>query len=177
MASEPEVTVRTAELPFSPSSFENLYADHHTWLQAWLRRQLGDAFSAADLAQDTFVSVLAAGTAREIVQPRPFLATIARRLVWRQRRRQQLESCYLEWLASLPPALAPGAEARLIALQALQQVDRALAGLPAKVKEAFLLAQLEGLSYAEIAQRLNVSASSVKQYLTRANRQCLFSLP
>ena len=39
------------------------------------------------------------------------------------------------------------------------------------------LAQLEGLSYAEIAARLNVSASSVKQYLTRANRQVFFALP
>jgi len=49
--------------------------------------------------------------------------------------------------------------------------------LPAPVRTAFLLAQLEGLSYAEIAARLNVSASSVKQYLTRANRQVFFSLP
>ncbi len=169
--------MRPAEFPFSPSPFENLYAEHHTWLQGWLRRQLGDTFSAADLAQDTFLSVLTAGTARQIVQPRPFLATIARRLVWRHRRRLQLESAYLEWLAGLPASLAPSAEAHLSALQALQQVDRALDGLPAKVKEAFLLAQFEGLGYAEIAQRLKVSSSSVKQYLTRANRQCLFSLP
>ena len=45
------------------------------------------------------------------------------------------------------------------------------------MRTAFLLAQLEGLSYAEIAARLKVSSSSVKQYLTRANRQVLFSLP
>lgn len=41
---------------------------------------------------------------------------------------------------------------------------------------AFLLAHLEDLSYAEIAERLGVSASSVKQYLMRANRHCLFAL-
>lgn len=44
------------------------------------------------------------------------------------------------------------------------------------MKEAFLLAHLHELSYAQIAQRLGVSSSSVKQYLTRANRQCLFAL-
>jgi RNA polymerase sigma-70 factor (ECF subfamily) len=44
------------------------------------------------------------------------------------------------------------------------------------VRQAFLLAQLEGLTYEQIAGQLQVSTSSVKQYLTRANRQCLFAL-
>ncbi|MDD3484875.1 sigma factor, partial [Azovibrio restrictus] len=32
-----------------------LYRDHHGWLQGWLRRRLGNAHEAADLAQDTFL--------------------------------------------------------------------------------------------------------------------------
>lgn len=35
------------------------YQDHHGWLCGWLRGKLGCAYSAADLAQDTFVRVLA----------------------------------------------------------------------------------------------------------------------
>ncbi|MFT3812848.1 MAG: sigma-70 family RNA polymerase sigma factor [Acidovorax sp.] len=162
---------------FAPQQrIEDLYADHHGWLQAWLRRKLGCSHHAADMAQDTFVSVITAGSAADIREPRPFLATIARRLMARHHRRQLLEASYLEMLAALPEELAPSPEARLLALEALQQVDRALDGLPPKVREAFLLAHLEELSYAQIAERLGVSASSVKQYLTRANRQCLFSI-
>lgn len=37
---------------------EVLYSDHHGWLQDWLRRRLGNAFDAADLAHDTFLRVL-----------------------------------------------------------------------------------------------------------------------
>lgn len=155
---------------------EALYAEHHGWLQAWLRRRTGDAFSAADLAQDTFVGVIRAGAASEIREPRPFLVTIARRLMAHRNRRRLLEASYLEMLAALPEEVAPPPEARLQAIEALQQVDAALDGLPAKVKEAFLLAHLEELSYAQIAERLRVSASSVKQYLTRANRHCLFAI-
>jgi len=154
-----------------------LYSSHHGWLQGWLRHKLGNAGEAADLAQDTFVSVLTNGTAPQIREARPFLATIARRLVAHHYRRQVLEDAYLQALACLPPEAAPAPEERLLALEALQEIDAALDGLPGPVRTAFLLAQLEGLSYAEIAARLNVSASSVKQYLTRANRQVFFSLP
>lgn len=153
-----------------------LYRDHHGWLQGWLRKKLGNTFDAADIAQDTFTSVLTAGKAADIREPRPFLVTIARRLVAHRHRRQLLETSYLEMLVALPEDLAPSPEAQLLAIEALQQVDRALDGLPAKVKEAFLLAHLEELSYAEIASRLDVSTSSVKQYLVRANRKCLFAL-
>ena len=157
-------------------AMQTLYEEHHGWLQGWLRGKLGNTFDAADLAQDTFVSVMAAGTAGEIREPRPFLVTIARRLVAHRQRRKLLETSYLELLANLPEELAPSPEARLLAIEALQQLDRALDDLPPKVREAFLLAHLEALSYAEIAARLGVSSSSVKQYLTRANRQCLFAV-
>lgn len=154
-----------------------LYSSHHGWLQGWLRHKLGNAGEAADLAQDTFVSVLTSGTAPQIREARPFLATIARRLVAHRYRRQVLEDAYLAALACLPQAVAPAPEERLLALEALQEIDAALDGLPLPVRTAFLLAQLDGLSYAEIAERLNVSASSVKQYLTRANRHVFFALP
>jgi len=159
-----------------PHQLHVLYSNHHGWLQSWLRRRLGNAFEAADLAQDTFLSVLTAGAAADIREPRPFLVTVARRLVAHRHRRQLLETSYLEALATVSDGLAPSPEARLLALEALRQLDFALDGLPSKAKEAFLLAHLDGRSYAEIAARLKVSISSVKQYLTRANRICLFAL-
>lgn len=153
-----------------------LYSDHHPWLYGWLRRRLGDTFVAEDLAQDTFVSVMTSSAAADIREPRPFLATIARRLMAHRHRRQLLEAAYLEELAAMPEGRAPSPEILCLALEALRQLDAALAGLPPKVREAFLLAHLEGCSYAAIAEELAVSASSVKQYLSRANRHCLFAL-
>ena len=157
-------------------TIEVLYSDHHGWLQGWLRRKLGDSFVAADLAQDTFVSVITSGTADDIREPRPFLTTIARRLMAHRHRRQLLEESYLQALAAMPEELLPSPETQLLALEAVQQIDDALNGLAPMVREAFLLAHLEELTYAQIAERLKVSASSVKQYLSRANRQCLFAL-
>lgn len=160
----------------TPFTLETLYSDHHKWLQGWLRRKLGDTFLAADMAQDTFVSVISADLADKIREPRPFLATVARRLMAHYHRRLKLETSYLDMLATLPEEMVPSPETRLQALQTLQQIDHALDGLPAKVKEVFLLVHLEGLRYKEVAKRINMSESSVKQYLTRANCQCLFAI-
>ena len=55
-----------------------------------------------------------------------------------------------------------------MALEALVEIDRLLDGLPPKVRKAFLLSQLEGLRHGEIAECLQVSVSSVRQYLARA---------
>ena len=58
-------------------------------------------------------------------------------------------------------------------LETLLQLDAMLDGLGLKVRQAFLFAQLEGLSYAEIAQRLDVSVSSVTKYIAKATEHCL----
>src|SRR5256885_8778290 len=42
------------------SHVESLYLAHHGWLQGWLRKKVGNAFDAADLAQSTFLKVLGA---------------------------------------------------------------------------------------------------------------------
>lgn len=156
--------------------FHHLYRNHHGWLLGWLRRKVKQQEQAADLAHDTFLSVLNGDSVEGIQEPRPFLATIARRLVANYHRRQVIEEAYLEALAALPEAQVPSPEERALALELLQQIDNALSGLPLRAKQAFLLAHLEGLSYAEIAKELRVSTSSVKQYLSRANQQCFFSV-
>ncbi|WP_113626027.1 sigma-70 family RNA polymerase sigma factor [Pectobacterium peruviense] len=156
---------------------QQLYFDHHRWLYNWLRHKLDCSQHAEDLAQDTFLSVLMNPELLTIRQPRPFLATVARRLVANHYRRKKIEDAYLDVLSTQPDACMPSPETRLLTLEILEQLDAALDGLPAPVREAFLLAHLHGMRYSDIAERLRVSSSSVKQYLQRANLQCFFALP
>ena len=46
--------------PSLSAHVESLYLAHHGWLQGWLRKKVGNAFDAADLAQSTFLKVLGA---------------------------------------------------------------------------------------------------------------------
>ena len=61
----------------------------------------------------------------------------------------------------------------MVIQEALQAVDTLLHGLPPVVRRAFLLSQLEGYTYAEIAQTLNVTVRTVQRYLTKAMEQCM----
>lgn len=156
-------------------SLTQLYQQHHGWLRGWLQRRLGHAGDAADFAHDTYVRVIESRTVLEdIREPRAFLTTVARRVMVSHLRRREVERTYLDALVHLPQDLAPSPEERALALEALLEIDRVLDGLPPKVRAAFLWAQLDGLSYVEIAERLQVSLSSVKQYMARAIRHCYF---
>ena len=153
---------------------EGLYQQHQSWLRDWLRRKTGCPFDAADLTQDTFLKVLLrAGEARSYREPRSYLVTIAHGLMVNQFRRRDIERAYLDTLAAQEEGLAPSPERRALALEALVEIDRLLDGLPPKVRKAFLLSQLEGLRHGEIAECLQVSVSSVRQYLARAMQHCL----
>jgi len=158
----------------STSSVETLYGDHHAWLQGWLRRKLGNACDAADLAQDTFMRVL--GRPRELAElrePRAWLTTIAHGLAVDHVRRKTLERACLDAIAHLPEPQAPSPEAQLMLVEALVRIDAMLDGLAPKARSAFLLSRLEGLGYNEIAHRLGVSLSSVEKYMATAIRHCL----
>jgi RNA polymerase sigma-70 factor (ECF subfamily) len=161
----------------STQDFHALYADHHTWLLGWLKRRLHDAGLAGDLAQDTFVKILVARSETTILQPRPFLATIANRLIANHCRREELEHAYVAALQHLPAACAPSPETIAIVVESLQLIDRALGQLSAPARQAFLLAHLDGMTYAEIAAELGVTTHSVKKYLTKANLLCFFAVP
>ncbi|WP_032621158.1 sigma factor, partial [Pseudomonas avellanae] len=69
-----------------------LYVDHHSWLQNWLRKKLGCSQRAADLAHDAFVRILTLTEPLNLKEPRAFLATTATRLLIDGARRRQGES-------------------------------------------------------------------------------------
>ncbi|UEQ05118.1 sigma-70 family RNA polymerase sigma factor [Halomonas profundus] len=165
-----------------PVSAENtplaeMYNAHHGWLQRWLQRKTGCSWQAADLAQDTFLRILTspsnADQISKLHEPRNFLTTIARRVWVDFVRRDALEKAWLEALKHQPEPVVVSPEEQALILENLFQIDEMLEGLGNKVSQAFLLCHLEGLRYAEIAERLGVSVSSVKKYMAKATEHCL----
>lgn len=154
--------------PLHRQDIATLYADHHGWLQGWLRKKLGSTACAADMAQDTFLRLLDREDAVAAREPRAFLATVAQRVLFNHYRRQKLEQAYLDVLAQLPSPHAPSPEERALLLSTVFELDRMLDGLPPPVKRAFLLRQLDELPQEDIARQLGISLATVKRHLQRA---------
>lgn len=51
----------------------------------------------------------------------------------------------------------PNAEAQLITRDELRRMDAIIAAMPAKARQVFCLARIEGLSFAEIGRRTDMS--------------------
>jgi RNA polymerase sigma-70 factor (ECF subfamily) len=168
--------VHAAAEPALQQQVRVLYGEHHGWLQAWLRRRLGCAHHAADLAHDTYLRVLVSGRTPPPGQARPHLMQIAKGLVIDRHRRQLVERAYLDALAAMPEVLAPSPEQRAAAIESLLLLDAALAALPAAVREVFLLSQFDGLTYAEIAARQGIAVATVRKYMLKAGEACFLAL-
>jgi len=151
-----------------------IYTDHHGWLFNWLRGKLGCPDNAAELSHDTFLRLLLGADPDALREPRAFLLVVANRLLINRHRRARVEEDALRQVAVLVQQhdrRGPGETAE--ACELLAQVMLLLTEeLPEKPRRAFLMARLDGLSYREIAARLNVSESSVKQYLAKALAHC-----
>jgi len=131
------------------SPIEALYKNHHAWLQSWLRRRLGHAGDAADLAH------------------------VAKGLVVDLWRRREIERAYLETLQALPEPHAPSPETQLQVIEALVQIDRLLAGLAPRTRQVFLLAQLDGLSLQQISDQVAMPVITVRRHIHKALLRCL----
>lgn len=153
-------------------AFDTLYSEHHGWLRRWLGSRLGCSHTAADLAHDTYLRILARGSTPEPEQSRRFLTQIAKGLMVDHFRRRRIEAAYLETLSLIPASQAPSPEEKALTVEALVEIDALLHELPDKPRRAFLMCRLDGLSYREIAEALDVSVSSVEKYIARALLVC-----
>lgn len=161
------------QAPVGQHSIAALYNDHHGWLLSWLHRKLDCPHLATDLTHDTFLRVIIRQSSPDYREPKAYLTTIARGLLIDHWRRQDVERAWLETLSALPESLVSSPEDHMLILEALFQVDQLLNTLKPKVREAFLLSQLDGLTYSQIAERLGVGERMVKKYMAQAMLACL----
>ena len=155
------------------SALHQLYSENNGWLKSWLRTRLGNAADASDLAHDTFIRVMTARRQEPIREPRRYLSAIARSLLIDKVRRRTIEQAYLQALALRPEPVEMSPEIRLSIIEMLVSIDALLDELGSRTRDIFLAVQLEGMTYAAVAEHFDVSVTTVKNHLIRAMARCL----
>jgi RNA polymerase sigma factor (sigma-70 family) len=151
------------------AAFARLVRRHQDAVHRFILRMLGSHEEALELTQDTFIK---AWQALPQWQPHAQFKTWIYRIASNTamdalRRRKIVEIVPLEEDYDAP-ASGPGPDVQLQSRQRLRSLESALAALPAEQREAILLREIEGLSYAEISAALNVHEGTVKSRLARA---------
>lgn len=151
----------------------SLYDRHHDWLCNLLRRRIGNAFDAADLAHDAFMRLLVKPRELDSFEgARAYLSTVAKGLCVDLWRRREIEQAWLDALATQDEILEKSPEYHAIIIETLAEVEAMLRALPVKAADAFIMAQVHGLTYREIAAELKVSERMIKKYMAQAMLQC-----
>lgn len=154
-----------------------LFARRQGWLQGYFRRRLAQPADAQDLAQEVYLRLLRIdrGEAAAIADPEAYLFTVAANLVKEQAVLQRRRALQVDFAQVYPALEAPeeeGAEEALDRELREQRLAAALQRLPPRHRAVMLMQYREGLSYADIAQRLGVSTHMVKKYVVKALALC-----
>jgi RNA polymerase sigma-70 factor (ECF subfamily) len=154
-------------------AFVTLYRRYRDRIVSFSRRLLGDAATAEEAAQDTFVKLYGA---RRRYHPTSKFSTFLYRIATnhclniraRAERRYRAPGTAVEAKAD-PAALNPEDSADRARLR--EALWQAIAALPAKQAGALVLCHYEGMSLREASQVLHVTDGAVKSLLHRARQR------
>jgi RNA polymerase sigma-70 factor (ECF subfamily) len=145
------------------ASFERLYRRHRRDVYGAVLRDVRDPDEAEDVTQIAFLNAFRAlRRGEEPEKPRAWLETIARNVV--RRRYRALATRPREVL--LDPDAAP--DLTDLDGPSAGEIAAAIRRLPPNQRAVILLREIQGLSYAEIAQELDLSVAAVETLIFRA---------
>lgn len=154
--------------------FAEAVQPHEGEVRGFLRHRFPEIADVDDLMQEAYARVWRARTLGAISNPRAFLFQIVRNLAHDHYRRESrnpplpLTDLEAENVFDDKPSaaeLASREQEREILLASVR-------ALPARCREVVLLRYMEGLSYKEIAVKLNISPETVKVHLTKGLQRC-----
>jgi RNA polymerase sigma-70 factor, ECF subfamily len=136
---------------------------------------------ALDIVQDAMLQLARCYAQRPSAEWRPLFYRILQNRVRDYQRRRKVRARLMSWLPgwkadegeaadpyeSVPDA-GPQPQELLATDQAMAKLEQALADLPGRQQEAFMLRNFEGLDVAETASAMGCSEGSVKTHYSRA---------
>lgn len=150
------------------------FLEHGAFLKRFLGRLLPTRQDIEDVAQEAYLRAYLTEQCVTIEQPKAFLFRVAKNLaLTRLTRKSHQITDYLEEAGyAAVQETEPAIDMQLEAQQSFGLYCEAVAALPEKCRQVFLLRKVHGLPHRDIAARLDLSISSVEKYLRQGILAC-----
>jgi RNA polymerase sigma factor (sigma-70 family) len=144
-------------------------------LRRFLSVRLPNAADVPDLAQEVFLRLLRVDGSESIRSPEAYLFTIASHVIHQHAVRRSSEPVSVD-ISEVFPELRTSSHDdppdQVAHAQRLDELERILEHLPARVAAALVLHRVAGYSVQEVGDQLGVSRETAKKYLARAVEHC-----
>ncbi|MDR6532194.1 RNA polymerase sigma-70 factor (ECF subfamily) [Caulobacter rhizosphaerae] len=142
---------------------------HEAALRGWLSRAAPPGIDADDIIQEAYTILAELEIVDAIRHPRAYLFQVARSVIMRHVRRARIVPIHtvddLERLEQAENAASP--EQYAIDRDELRQLAHAIAAMPLKTREAFILRRVRDMPQREIAARMRISENTVETHISR----------
>lgn len=145
---------------------------HEQALRSWLSRRQPLGLEIDDIIQESYAIFADLETVEEIRFPRAYLFQVARSVITRHVRRARVVAIRsIDDLTDFEHADdRPSPECIAIDRDELRCLAEAIASMPDRTQEAFMLRRVEGLPQREIAARMAISENTVEKHISRGLR-------
>ncbi len=159
-------------------AFDAVVAAHHAEIRRYLLRTVARATDADDLSQETFLRAFRAHRALPRgANVRAWLFAIATNLSRNHFRAQgRRRRAYAAVALVRSETARGGPDGEAVTGEALDRIERVIAGLPSKQRLAFIMRKMHDLEYAAIGASLRCSEESARAHVFQALRKIRLGL-
>jgi RNA polymerase sigma-70 factor (ECF subfamily) len=145
---------------------------HEPELRAWLSRSTIVGLEPDDVIQQSYAIFAEMERVDTISYPRAYLFQVARSLITRHIRRARIVPLHaIDDIERFDcPDDSPSPEQYAVDRDELRELAHAIAAMPEKMREAFILRRVHGLPQREIASQMNISENTVEKHISRGIR-------
>ncbi len=146
---------------------------HEPALRAWLSRRPVDGLDIDDIVQETYARLSTTQSVEEIRNPRTYLITTARSVILSHIRHARVVPMHslAQFEAVDFVSDEPDPETIAADRDELRKLAEAIAQLPPRTREVFVLRRVKAMSQREVAQELGVAESTIEKQMSKGFRR------
>lgn len=152
------------------------FLEHEKVIKYFLRRFFPNKHDVDEISQETFLRAFVAESKHSINEPKAFLFQTAKNIALNKKQlKSHTTTEYIEDSELTDVLLDSNAvpiDEQLHSQRKLTAFEEAVATLPTKCRETFIMCKVEGMSYQEIAEKRGIAQSTVEKHIAKGLLLC-----